>query len=279
MRRWLPAVVVGAALVAVGPAWSSASQHLVLRTSVNPSTSFFGDEITADVAVDLGAASTTTLRVEPDFSPFAQVGPPRIERNNAAGGETVHYRYVLQCVSADCLPGKKARKLKFPAVVVSATVGSKVLEARASWVPLFISTRLTAADLARSTPQFRRPASAPPVTFGAPAVLAGLLTAVGALLVVVAFGVLVVEARRRRREHQVWALANRTPLEVAIAYTRQAARRRDPADRRKALGLLARALADGRHHELALATGDAAWGEDPPSPSRALELADQAEPA
>jgi hypothetical protein len=274
---------VGVALLvlslAVAPGWGGTSQHLGLRTAVEPTKSFFGDEITADVAVDLGSAPAAKLRVEPDFSPFAQIGLPRIERNRVGGAEIVHYRYRLQCVSADCLPGKKPRELRFAAVDVSATVGSKVLKVRATWAPLFVASRLTPADLARSTPHFRRPSTAPPVTFGAPSALVGLLTGVGALLAVAALGMLAFEARRWKRARRVWALANRTPLEVAIAYTRQAARRRDPADRRKALGLLATALADGRQSELALTTGDAAWGEEPPSPSRTLELADKAEPA
>jgi hypothetical protein len=268
-----------ALLVSVSPAWSTATPQLALRTSVEPATSFFGDEITAEVTVELGTAFQSKLRVEPDFGPFAQVGPPRIERSRAAGEETVHYLYRLQCVSADCLPGKKPRKLRFPPVDASATVGSKVLGAGATWAPLFIATRLTPADLARSTPRFRRPAAAPPISFGTPAVLPDVLAGAGAVLAVVALGLLGFETRRWQRARRVWALANRTPLEVAIAYTRQAARRRDPADRRKALGLLAQALADGRQSELAFTTGDAAWGEEPPSPGRALELADKAEPA
>jgi hypothetical protein len=282
MRPQLIATMMVAALlvlIAVTPAWSSPPRQLALRTSVDPATSFFGDEITADVAVDLRAASHAKLRVEPDFGPFAQIGPPRIERSGAAGDVTVHYLYRLQCVSADCLPGKKPRKLRFPAVDASATVGSTVLRARATWAPLFISSRLTPADLARSTPRFRRPAEAPPIAFGTPAALPDLLAGAAALLAVVALGLLGFETRRRRRARRVWALANRTPLEVAIAYTRQAAGRPDPADRRKALGMLARALADGRQSELAFTTGDSAWGEEPPSPGRALELADKAEPA
>jgi hypothetical protein len=282
--RLLATVACASLLVAVGLGWpgaalAAAPPQLSVSTSVDPATSFFGDEIMGDVTVDVGASAKAKLRVEPDFSPFAQIGPPKIDRSHGAGGETVHYSYLLQCVSADCLPGKKARKLRFPAVDVSATAGSQVLTARATWAPLFISSRLTPADIARSTPRFRRPAAAPAVTFGVPAVLTGLLFGAGALLALVALGLLVYEARRWLRARRVWALANRTPLEVAIAYTRQAAGRRDSADRRKALGLLARALAEGRQSELAVTTDDAAWGEEPPSPSRALELADKAEAA
>jgi hypothetical protein len=68
-----------------------------------------------------------------------------------------------------------------------------------------------------------------------------------------------------------------TPLEAALAYTRDAAGRPDPADRRKALELLATTLEDEGAPALAGSAEDAAWSEEPPSPDRARELADEVE--
>jgi hypothetical protein len=57
-------------------------------------------------------------------------------------------------------------------------------------------------------------------------------------------------------------------------FTREAARRPDPRDRRKALGLLAETVGDD---DLAGAAERLAWGEAPPSPERTLSLADDVE--
>ena len=68
-----------------------------------------------------------------------------------------------------------------------------------------------------------------------------------------------------------------SPLEAAIAYTREAADRADPTDRRKAIGLLARTLAAEGHDSLAASTTTVAWSDTPPSPASARTLADEAE--
>ncbi len=101
-------------------------------------------------------------------------------------------------------------------------------------------------------------------------VLAGAL-AVGALALIGFELVRLVERRRQR------ATVTLTPLEAALAYTRDAARRPDPADRRKALGLLATTLESEGAPALAGTTSDVAWSEEPPTPDRALELADEIE--
>jgi hypothetical protein len=72
-------------------------------------------------------------------------------------------------------------------------------------------------------------------------------------------------------------MAKLTPLEAALLYLRQAAGRPDPADRRKALELLATVLEDDGVPALAGTAGDVAWAEEPPSPARVVELADEVE--
>ena len=117
----------------------------------------------------------------------------------------------------------------------------------------------------------------PPSYSVSPGTLAEALTVAAGLLALGALALLgfelvrLVERRRRR------ALVVLTPLEAALAYTREAARRPDAADRRKALALLAETLDSEGAPTLADTAGDVAWSEDPPSPDRALELADEVE--
>jgi len=65
------------------------------------------------------------------------------------------------------------------------------------------------------------------------------------------------------------------PLDLALAYARDAAGRPDPRDRRKALELLAEAVAAGDEPALARAAADTAWSEPPPTPAGTVELADE----
>jgi hypothetical protein len=67
--------------------------------------------------------------------------------------------------------------------------------------------------------------------------------------------------------------AQRTALERALAFVRDA-ESRPPADRRRAVGLLARVLRR-RDGQLAGAADDLAWSEPAPAPDDLAELADK----
>ena len=280
-------LVVVLLVVGVGLGWfgggssvSGATQPLGVDTSLTPSSTFFGDPVVADVAVDIDPSkvSRSSLRVVPSFSPYVQSAEPKIDQSHAGGEETIHYLYTLECVTDGCLPVSKPRTVQFPAVVVTATADGKPLKASGKWEPLSVSSRLSPADLAGSSPHFISPSTPPPASFGVSPLVANLLTVVGGLLALAALVLIGLEVRRlfARRRHE--ALARRTPLEVALALVRQAARRSDPADRRKALGLLADVLEDEGDPGLAGSAGNAAWSQHAPSSDRALELADEAQP-
>ncbi len=86
------------------------------------------------------------------------------------------------------------------------------------------------------------------------------------------------ELRRDRRTVGIDAAG----AQPSSSESRSCARRRraeDAADRRKALELLAEALADEGNPGLAEAAERLAWAEPPPSAEGALELADAAETA
>jgi hypothetical protein len=278
------AVAIVVLLVATGLGWfsggssvSGVTKPLAVRTSLTPSATLFGDPVVADVAVDIDPSevSPSSVRVVPSFSPYVQGEAPAVVRSRAGGEETIHYRYALQCVTNGCLPVTKPRLVQFPPVIVTATENGKAVKTTGIWQPLSVSSRLTPADIASGGLHFRSPVAPPPASFGVSPVVADLLTAAGGLLGVAALALLGLElaalvARRRRL-----ARARLSPLEVALTFVRQAARRPDPADRRKALGLLSDVLAVEGDPALAGSAGDAAWSEQPPSADRTLELADE----
>jgi hypothetical protein len=258
------------------------SAPLVVEASLAPNPTFFGDLVVAEVTVDFdaGAVAARSIGIDPDFVPYAATGVARVSSSRAGSEQTDVYRYSLQCVGDGCLPGAQPRKVQFPPVIVSALHDGKRVTASATWPSLFVATRLEKSDLASATPRFRSPATMPPATYAVrPGLLAALLVALGAILALAAFALLGVELlalRARARRRAADALS---PLQRAIAYTRQAADRPEATDRRKAIGLLARTLAAEGHDSLADSTNGTAWSDVPPSPLNARTLADEIETA
>jgi hypothetical protein len=148
----------------------------------------------------------------------------------------------------------------------------------AAWPTALVASRLRPADLAGAAPRFRAQTQLPPFSYAvAPGPLtAGLTTAAG-LLAVASLLLVGREAVRLRARRVLGAASRLSPLEAALAFTREAARRRDPPDRRKALGLLARVLERDGDKRLVEAAGALAWAEPFPTPARTEELADEVE--
>jgi hypothetical protein len=292
-RVLIAALAVGGVLVAVlvagtGLGWwnpeqsggTAATSRLTVRTALEPRPSFFGDPMTAEVDVDFNPdkVAASSIRPTPSFAPYTQTAPPVVTTVGAGSQKTRHYRYSIQCVTDECLPPSAAKPyaLTLAPFKVVARAGTEQLSETATWPTTFIVSRVSAKDAA--TTRFRWAKSMPVPTYNAsPGTLANALTVAAALLAIGAFvliGVEVVRLRERRRERATVTL---TPLEAALAYTRDAAARPDPADRRKALGLLATTLEDEGVPALAGTASDVAWSEEPPTPDRAIELADEAE--
>jgi hypothetical protein len=245
-----------------------------VRTSLAPARASFGDVVVARIDVALGGVPAASLDLAPSFGAYIELGPPQIERSPAG----ITYRYRLQCLTDGCLPGKAPAVIRFPRVTVSGRAGSRTVKASATWPPLTVVSRLIPADLRRSAPKFRSPATVPPPAYGVPGDLTVLLVAAAALLSVGAVVVLGREAAALQGRRRRAAFNRLTALERAIALTREAAGRPDPADRRKALSRLAEALEGSGAAGLAVAAGHAAWAESPPSPPVALDLAERADP-
>lgn len=292
-RRIAAGAVVGVALLTVlivgtGLGWWNAQSsggapppdRLAVNTSLEPRPAFFGDVLTAEIDVDVNplAVSAQSVRLSPSFDPYVQTEPPSVTRAGVGKHETLRYRYTIQCVSDACLPVDKPFALQLPPVVVSATAGSEPLKVTATWPKTFVASRLQASDV--SSTHFRRSKAMPAPSYAvSPGGLANALTAAAGLLAAAALALIGFELVRLVQRRRQRALVVLTPLEAALAYTRDAAGRPDPADRRKALGLLARTLDSEGVPTLANAAEDVAWSEEPPSPDRAIELADEVEGA
>jgi hypothetical protein len=280
VKAAVAALLVGAAVVATvvvaalggfssGPRAPAPTAALAVQTSLVPRTIAFGDPTVAEVSVafDPRVVASRSIRVEPSLGAFVQTAAAVVRRTHAGNTATTVYRFPLQCVTDGCVPRGRSLALALPPVVVTAAAGSRRLVSRRRWPTLVVASRLGKQATA-SVPAFRR-ASLPPVAYGAPPVLADLLTAAAGVLAAAAAVLAGLELGaflRRRRGTRV----PRTPLAVAVAYVRQAAARPDPADRRKALALLARTLAGEGESARAAAAGEVAWAEEVPSGDRTL---------
>jgi hypothetical protein len=263
-----------------GTSAPSALPALAVQASLTPQSVFFGDPVDALVAVslDTNVVEPGSLRVVTDFLPYEETGSPEVTRSRAGSEETVFFRYALECLDDDCLPTAASRLIQLPSVVVTATAGHSQLRASGPLPALLVSSRLDAAAAAAASPPFRWPASMPPPVYRVdPGALSAVLVALAALLGLGAVTLVGLELTRLLARARARRAPVLSPLQAALEATRQAARRRDAADRRKALGLLALALRDEGHPQLAQTAVGVAWAEPPPTPTQAVALADEVE--
>jgi hypothetical protein len=161
-------------------------------------------------------------------------------------------RYVLQCLDAACVPGPGPRVLR--------VAGTRVV----------IRPRTTNAEVAKPLRSFRRQTQIPPTTYRVrPAVLRTVLAVAVAALLALAVVLLLPVVRKLVPEPR----DDRTPLERALALVR-ASLRRDAPDRRRALDVLARALAGRAAARDAL---DLAWSRPAPDEKRVEHLLEEVE--
>ena len=282
MRRWLVVTAVVAAVVltvVLGRGSTpppAGAAPLSASTSLEPGSTRYGDPVVAevDVAYDPQTVDAAGIRVQPDFTPYVATAAPSVRLTADGRTAVASFRYTLLCVTEGCLPTGTRRRVTFEPVRVTGTAAGQSVTASATWPSLAVTSRLTPADLSGSI-RFRHPSTlTPPAYAVAPGLLAGLLIAAAALLALAAAALVVPALRRRRREAAARAV---TPLDLALAYARDAAGRPDPQDRRRALELLAEAVAAGGEPGLARDAADTAWSEPPPTPAGTVELADRVE--
>jgi hypothetical protein len=247
------------------------TRALTVRTSFDPPAVQFGDRVVAHVVVlaDRGVLDTSKLHVTEDIAPLTTLGATHVTRTVRGRLLAVSYDLPAVCLSDSCIAPAGAKTLRLPAVHAEAPRRSGgTVQATGVWPRLAVGTRVSAADLKPARPPFRADTSLPAVTYRiAPGTLTVVLDVVAALLAAAGVGLAVrraVVVRRRR------TVDTRGALERALALVRDA-ESRDPEDRRRAVGLLARVL-HRRDDGLAGVASDLAWSEPEPAPDELAAL-------
>jgi hypothetical protein len=255
------------------------------RTDLSPRSVFFGDTVTAlvDVTLDRNRVDPDSVRVQADFSPWKPVANPERLRRDAETTTHLRMSFVLRCLTSACISTDETAVLLDKAIQTfgQARVTYKAPEGavrsdrgslQVPWPRLLIGARFSAkaAQSAGASGGWRADfESLPAVTYGvAPGLLFALLLAAGTVLASAAgaFAYLV----RPRRVSPTNPRADGppelvlTPLERALALLEDSARVNGAADQRRALELVAAALAERGDMKLALASRALAWSEPVP---------------
>lgn len=294
----LAAIVAAAAAAAVAlilllvlaPGWSDGGggtydpRATVVKTRLDPPSALFGDQVTATarVIVDAGEVDPASVTLDPSFKPFQAFGTSRTVRDGVGRAAEITFTFRLQCVTGTCIRAMEreergGRIRTVPIALPKATVKARTrdgerLATDVGWPTLVVHSRLTAERIQNETPDVGAFA-APPVTYSASPDLVGwLLTAVAALLVLVAGWLVARSLATVRTERRLRLPAHLTPVERALALARHALDGGDVAGGRKALERLAAELERGGQDDLAQAAGRTAWSLPGPSVTSVDEL-------
>lgn len=292
MRRLRLALGLGAAasvcavLVGLAQGWwetgGSApppSQPLAVTTSLSPQALAFGDPLGAhaDLLLDPRSVDPSSIRVAPRFAPF-RIRGSHVDVSSAKGAVLLSYRFALECLSAGCVPERQQVEKRFlPLVVSYRTRAGSRRTLDVDWPSFRLSSHLSDADRAAPGQRMRANAPLPPVSYRVdPAALrTGLAAGAGALALLAS--ALAWLALRRRPERRAEPEPEPDPLVRALLLVRASTTNGFPAERRMALGRLARELRDSGRTDLAQAAGRLAWSAESPSADAAGAFADRLE--
>jgi hypothetical protein len=282
-KVWIATIVVavGAAAVVLFIARGGDTSGVAATTPLRVTASLdrkaveFGDPVAASVTVlaDSRTVDPSAVRVHQDLAPLTQIGRTQITRTKRGRLLVITYRTRASCLDQRCLGNGRSKGIVLAPVRVDVAASGD--QARTSWPALQVRSRVLPGDVVQENPPLRSDATPPPVNYRvAPDTLALALTIVAVLLAVA--GVLVtgwaIAALIRRRRTEARRL---TGLERALELAREA-EARPPADRRRALGLLA-GLLGGRNTRLADEAEELAWSAPAPQPAALSELVTQVE--
>lgn len=255
------------------------------RTEVSPRSVFFGDTVTAfvEVTLDRSRVDPDSVRVQADFSPWKPVANPERLRRDAETTTYVRMSFLLRCLTSACISTDETQVLLDKAIQTfgQARVTYKAPDGAASsdrgslqvpWPRLLIGARYSAraAQSAGASGGWRADLeSLPAVTYSTtPGLLFALLLAAGIVLASAA-GAFAYLLRPRRVSPTSPSAEGPpepvlTPLELALALLEDSTRVDGAADQRRALELVAAALAEHGDMKLALASRALAWSEPVP---------------
>jgi hypothetical protein len=253
-------------------ALAAAAVALAVNAGFDTQAPMFGAAFRSHVVVTLNTTRwrADSVRVVDDLSPLTPLTAAHTTRTTRGDMLTIRIDRTVACLSEECVTDNGPARPKLGRVVVTLTsVDGESLRIAGRRKAISVRGRVTRADLARARPPFRAETTTPPPSYRiAPSTLAGLLYAAGALLCLAAAAlVLRTVVARRGREVTV------DPLARALRLAREA-ERRDAADRRRALGLLARLL--GRS-PLGERSSGLAWSRPDPEPDEIEHVVDEVE--
>src|SRR5262249_13716759 len=155
-----------------------------------------------------------------------------------------------------------------PRLTVTGTRDGRTVAATAAWPELRVVSRLQGRALAGEVKFLHQRTLPPPAYRVSPGAAAAGLTIAAVLAVLAAVALVVLELRRGRVQVRP---GTESALQRALWFVRDSAGRAEPADRRRALELLATAVEDTGDDRLAGRVRTAAWVETPPTPQRSTE--------
>jgi hypothetical protein len=244
---------------------------LTVRATITPPISNFGDRLVARVAVlvDPSRVDSRKVRVLENLAPLTPLAPLRARRSAGA----VVVELPVSCLAGACTSDAGTRNVSLPPVRVEAPDRKGgVASAEAAWPTLQVRGRVLSSEVdVRRAPRFRANLALPKVSYGiAPSTLAPLLDALAVVLALAGIALVAwraVDWARRPRGVEPGELTR------ALALARES-RLRPAADRRRALGLVARILGD-RDEPLSSPASNLAWSREQPSRDELSDLVER----
>lgn len=293
MRRALAVVVIGAAIAAVlalaaeqgwwrhVAAGTADKAAISVQGSLAPNAVLFGDPLTARALVvfDPARVRASSVRLLPRFGSY-RVSRATRKTQQVGGSTELVYRFVLECLTVGCAPGRPQVALDFPpAILRFVTREGAARHLAVDWPSVTVASRLDDADRADpSAAGLRVDMAPPPVSYRlSPGALVDGLVAASVLFVLAAAVFLAMVLRQVASAPQA-RTSDQTPLEEALALVREtAADGHSPERQRMALERLVRELQGFGRTELAATAGRLAWSAAEPSPNTALEFVGRVE--
>ncbi len=261
------------------PAAAPRASVSVVRASIQPAVHLFGQAVIAELVVVANKAivDPDTVRVRPDFAPYAPAGEPQVERTETATSARFRYRFTLRCLDEDCAPETARQVVDFPGTAVfyrfRSTSGPGT--ALVDWPPFEVSARVPRDAL--SPERWRADVtSLPAVSYErSPGTTAVVLLASSIILALSGVGLVWWLARPEARADLA---ADELPevrasvLERALQLAREASLDGDSPERRKAFERVARELGARGRVDLAERARALAWASGPARPVMIEEL-------
>jgi hypothetical protein len=291
------AVAIGVAaaflLDARGPADTTAEDavlargpSIVVEARIQPRVALFGEPVTAELTAvyDRALVKRSSVSARNDFSPYTLLG--REQHTSSDDGKLTRetWRYRLQCLTRQCLPGEARRAIDFEQGQLQYTrldpgnvLGPGARVARSvspvDWPSVDVTSRL-APDATQDLVWRAETRALPAVSYRVdPAVATAVLLGGTGLLGGLALLLLAPLGPRRRHAHVDHVVEETAPpLERALLRLEEH-RNGDVDDRRRSLELLSRELGVAGHPDLADRARRLAWSREEPSAEESAGLA------